>query len=489
MNKKHVLGFLCLILSATYYSYAQQPIELTCEQKALTMLEREPYLSSYSKEFIEELLVYIEPCATEGDPASQYIAALLYWESEREQNMHKGFNLLQSASRGYDPALLKLAMTYLRELENYPFHKISYPKASNALRSMISPRNYKTDIANYVLGYLNMKHFPNALTPDYSKAKSYFESSNHPMAKHWLAIMYYFGYGVTQDKAKARQMLAENDIYNSEVLLTYLDTQNSDWLPMSAEELSILNEYGDNFNQTSQSFNGIYDGRFIEFDWSRDLGVKRDVPFTIDFDWNESSRDLTYELSIAEQTFSGQTKLSNGFISFNDSPLSFKLPRLYKDHKDKDSLEYNISQIFLRENILIGESIFIGQLQGSIADLNEPMPHSKMIFKKRTGTTALQNSTIANSELKNKLDQDFAIIHPNPIQDQFKITFNTNQFNNMTVSVYNFFGQKLIEQSKVDHRDNTQKTVTLNSSDLPSGTYIVQIKMDNKTYSKIVTKE
>ncbi len=488
MNKKHVLGFLCLILSATYYSYAQQPIELTCEQKALTMLEREPYLSSYSKEFIEELLVYIEPCATEGDPASQYITALLYWESEREQKELKGFNLLQTASRKYAPARFKLAMTYITG-ENSIYHGVSYPKATDLLRAIIQG-NYKTDTANYLLGYLNMKHFPNALTPNYSKAKSYFENSNHPMAKHWLAVMHYFGYGVPQDKVKARQMFTENDIYNSTVLIEYLDTQNSDWIPMSAEELNFLNQFGEPFNsENSKNLNGLYDGRFIEFDWSKSLGIKRDVPFTIDLNWDGRGRNIAYELTIAENTVSGIGEWYNGIILFKNPELHFKLPRLYKDHKDKDSLEYRISQLTLRHEPLNGEPALSGVFLGSIFDFNEPIPRTQAILKKRAETTTLQNSTIANSELKNKLDQDFAIIHPNPIRDQFKITFNTNQFNNITVSVYNFFGQKLIEKSKVDHRDNTQKTVTLNSSDLKSGTYIVQIQMDNKSYSKIVTKE
>ncbi len=46
--------------------------------------------------------------------------------------------------------------------------------------------------AAYSLGYLYLKGLGN-IDQDYDKAIEWFKKSNYPMAKHWLAKLYYFG--------------------------------------------------------------------------------------------------------------------------------------------------------------------------------------------------------------------------------------------------------------------------------------------------------
>ncbi len=492
MKKLNFLGVLIITLCFVHNSYAQE--ELTkevCDQRAESILKYKETLKDYPPELIDKIIDFIEPCTTREleSQASKYIAGVLMLLSDDNQIQHTGHNLISFASaHGYVPAKFDMAFIYLRGGHNLRFHPVKYSRAENEFRGLIDYHNYETDLAHYINGYINMKHFPTAQGSNYDKAKNHFEQSNHPMAKHWLAIMYYFGYGVEKDEEKALQMLSENDIYNSKVLLDFLPTQNNDWLPVSAEVLSILDThypsyYPDDYNE----FKGAYHGRMYQYDWSNKGGVIRDTPvsFTIGL---ANNRRVTYSVTANENTFSSECDISRASLLFRDQPMQITLKRLHQDHRDKDTITYAASQLDFYETTLNGERVLIGRALGNILDWNEKAPRLQFIVKKEN-STPLRVSGKDDKSSTTLLKHSFATVSPNPIGNQFNITYTLDQAAETQVSVYDLFGQQKISLPSQGHTTAGTQTITIDSAALPSGTYVIQMTVDGQPYSKMVIKE
>ncbi|WP_271768999.1 T9SS type A sorting domain-containing protein [Aquimarina algiphila] len=484
MNKSFVWGLLCLALTIAHTGYAQ----LTCDQRAESILQFEADFPDYPIDLINSLLDDISPCTTpqEGSTASMYTAGILTWLSDDPDKELKGLNLVLSAhSRRYLPATERLLMVYLKG-EYSVYDGVDYSKADDICRTMIS-RNHKPDLARYVAGYINMKHFPTALGSNYTRAKNYFEQSNLPMAKHWLAVMYYFGYGVTQDKTKALQMLTENDIFNSRTLLEYLPTQNSEWLPISAEEHQALYSYAPHFTPKPEKFNGNYNGRFIEFDWSYQGGVKRDIPFTLNLEMESitsSKSNVQYQFDIEGSTIKGTSEMTLSFMKFDS--LNFSLQRLYKDHPDKNNVTYEVPQISLGTRTINNDTVLIGQFGGNhrIVEFNESAPPIKIILSKDNSIQSLSTNTLSKS-----IDQNFAVISPNPIGDRFNLTSDFKENDEIQISVYDMFGNERIVLPPFRSKANREQSIPIDSSTLASGTYLIQIKINGLPFVKTIVKQ
>ena len=88
---------------------------------------------------------------------------------------------------------------------------------------------------------------------------------------------------------------------------------------------------------------------------------------------------------------------------------------------------------------------------------------------------------VANEEMVNVPENHDAInpvtttrIYPNPVVDQMTIEVNAAQASEMSISVYNLMGQKVMDKNvSINTGINTP---TLNTSSLSSGVYFVTVK-------------
>jgi hypothetical protein len=501
-----------------HQSYAQE--ELTkeiCDKKAEIILKFKNDFENYSPELIDEMIKYITPCAdldnSKTSPKAAYAKGLLHLQKGDFGNVLGHYNELSSLyiyrarAYGYTPAILDDIINDLSNnyLDSDSFY---YPQVVKDLNNLLT-QGYKTNIVHYLLGYLKLKNLI-ATSSLYTsstqalEAKTHFESSNLPMAKHWLAIMHYFGYGTPQDKTKGLQMLADNTIYNSRILKQHLQNQNNDWIPVSAEErIALIENYNSLPHATTvlKDEKTTYEGHFVVFDWLA-KGVKRRIPMRLTINpiatLDTYSKHVEYTFSMNGKVSKGQAMISlhtyNHKINFNTYLQRHKLElpalkNLLQDHVQKDTITYSMQSISLKEATINGKLALIlkPDFSTKIKEYNESVNAPlRMILYPQT-TKASSHTTRSNSTLA--LDKNFATISPNPIGNEFTITYTLDQAAKVEVAVYDFFGQQKISLPNHTNTARATQTITVDSAALPSGTYIIQMTINGAPYSKTVIKE
>lgn len=495
MKPLHLWGMLLFTLCLTHLSYAKKPsltLELTCEQKIAMILPYVDDFKTYPKETINEMIEYLAPCVVAEDITAIYITGVLTLYRDNSpfsvQREREAIALLKKASdANYKPAILKFAVLYLTG----EFKKLGNDadlKATSLFRKMLD-LNYEIDIANYCLGYMNMKGLthPNRIGQYYT-ARRFFENSNLPMAKHWLAVMDYNGYGIINNepnKAKALQSLLDNNILNSKSLRASLIAQENNWIPISQEEDKLLRE-GIGFTSLDKNkLNKTFDGKLIEYDWGwRKNEVRRYQSFTIKFTPN-SSTTIPYELKINDQTYTGTGRIARNTMTLS---LSIPLKVIYPDHPEISEVKYIFKRLAFRETTLGGDQVWIikperGFAFASQENWRERIHNVRFILKDQniTASTTRLSATIKDTA-------DFVVISPNPINDQFTITYNFDKPTDIKVDIYDLYGNKKIDLPIQKSSSIDRKTLPVDSSNLPKGIYLVQMTVNGATYTKTISK-
>ncbi|WP_281991563.1 T9SS type A sorting domain-containing protein [Aquimarina aggregata] len=349
--------------------------------------------------------------------------------------------------------------------------------------------DYKPDIANYGLGYIEMKGLTHRnRIGQYYVARRLFNASNLPMAKHWLAVMDYNGYGIINNvpnKAKALQNLQDNNILNSKILRASLIAQENNWIPISQEEDKLLRE-GPGFTPLDKNkLNKTFDGKLIEYDWGwRKKEVRRYQSFTIKFTPN-SSTTIPYELKINGQTYTGTGRIAGNIIRLS---LVIPLKVIYPDHPEISEVKYIFKRLAFRETTLGGDQVWIikperGFTFASQENWRERIHNVRFILKDQntTASTTRLSATITDTA-------DFAVISPNPISDQFTITYNFNKSTDIKVAIYDLYGNKKIDLPAQRTNGIGHKTLPIDSSNLTKGIYLVQMTVNGATYTKTISK-
>lgn len=515
MKQQIRLGLLLIALCVVQQSHAQF-IELTCEEKAEILLQYKNDFENYPLAYINSMIDYITPCSelTMMNPKSHFVRGLLHLQKgdkffqfgqRRERSyFHTNF----AADLGHAEAAYTHAMNILTK--NYPG---TFPSARVMLQNFNKAlaKNYKPDIVHYALGYTKLKNLVSNDRVDYTpanlvnEAKQHFEQSNHPMAKHWLAIMHYYGYATPVDRSKAYQMLSENNIFNSNTLLPKLQAQTNDWIPISAEErLASL----DNFKSLDaaqtiikQNVDDVtrFSGHFLEYDWTAN-GVRRYLPITLELQvMSEQSRSkqVRYELTINGTTHTGLAELRDRFgqvsLTFNSKPITITgFNRFLQDHPDKPQLTYQIKSLTLKETIINTQPVLIAKINfgfesALVLEFNEDIRQPLRMILYPEAATASQTELLKSSPIV--VDQNFAVVSPNPIGNRFYITYTLDQPAGVQVAVYDFFGRKRIQVPTQKNKNGGEQRITVDSSSLPSGTYVIQMIINGQPYSKTVIKE
>ncbi|WP_109433969.1 T9SS type A sorting domain-containing protein [Aquimarina sp. AU119] len=520
MNKSIIWGLLCLALTFTQPTFAQLT-KTECDQKAETVLELKNSFKDYPAPFIDELISFITPCAESGygrlSPASGYAKGLLHLKkgdhaivfgSIRELSF---LHLSRASYNQYPPAVLTHSINLLTR-KYIGGHDVNTVSIANNLEPLLA-QDYKKDIVHYILGYLSLKNLTSyedfTNVSQINKAKAHFEASNHPMAKHWLAIMHHFGYGTPEDKTKALQILTDNDILNSTTLAQTLQSQNNEWIPISAEErLASLENYNSNNNDITviKDGNTIFNGHLIIYDWTAS-GVKQYVPVKASITTKEdygTHKDITLSLDIEDQRKVVNATLRKSTNHGSELVMNIgggkflivpPLKNLLQDHPDKNTLTYKTnSLLFKQETINQKEALIVKMTTSSeIVEFKERIhtPIRFVLYPQETPITPI--AAIAETDIKTstplELDKNFATIAPNPIGNQFNITYSLDKEAEVQISIYDLFGQQRLSLPSQNNSNSSLQSTTIDSSALPSGTYIVQMRINGQYFTKTVIKE
>ncbi|WP_081740536.1 T9SS type A sorting domain-containing protein [Aquimarina pacifica] len=485
MKQSTLWGVLLPIFLCMYIGHAQSTPP-TCYNEASAILKYQADFKHYPDDVLEAIIESIESCITDSTDRSlvRYVLGLLYLELDNNAGVYTGIQYLELSSSDYHlETNLLLGTIYATGLyDQYTnwykaqlyFSRALYTDADNA-------------IANYAMGYIKLK---NLWYVDYDNndevARSYFSASSHPMAKHWLAILYYYGIGGEKDQEQALTLLEENAIFNSQSLLEFLPNQPTDWISISDGVDQALRAYTSDtpsYTPDYDKLTGTYQGHLIEYDWAL-TGVRRDIPFTLIValeDVTPVIKPMNYELIIDGNSYTGIGEVALNTLRFDN--LSIALPRLYQDHPDTPTITYTIDEFRFKEAMIEGESMFIAKTENCIAEeWGEPVRNLKMVFDKTADDTW--------DEEDPEIPEEYFTITPNPFDSYFFVLFGVDLDLDADIGVYDANGSEYFYTSDLHmYYIENEDELRINTEDWPNGTYMVRTQIHGAAYTKTIVKE
>ncbi len=138
--------------------------------------------------------------------------------------------------------------------------------------------------------------------------------------------------------------------------------------------------------------------------------------------------------------------------------------------------EYNtIDTVLLSGEILFGVAYFEDSML-------------EMVFPASNGCDSIMIYNIEISTSVNDLEDIHFEVNPNPIVDQFNIKYHLNESVNLSIYLYNSFGQRILAHTENETKSSGLHEQHINLPDLPTGTYQLLIQTDKSQISKSLIK-
>lgn len=425
---------------------------------------------------------YLKPCIENKDSNSMLLMSRILFKINDSEKYKEPFKLTKkSAKLGNSIAAHDLGVLF-------KYGKGTNRNLKKAIKWFKKSHYLKNTKASYSIGYMYFKGFGN-LDQNYKKAVKWFKKSDYPMAKHWLAICYYFGYGIEQDKDKAIKILKNNKIDNSTFLANNLEIiSNKKNTLKEYEKEALLKLMSKNNNIIEEDFlkeiKGNWIGSLLQLDWSS-KDVIRKTPLEINFFLDTTSNENKYIVKYDEDLQKGIMD-NNGDLSFQD--LTLKLNHIYPINESSKKINYSIESIEAMTSYTETKKYLFLLLETKIEKWKESGAPIFLVLEKeidKKNTRKLSNEAI---ESLNSQKENFIKVFPNPVSDNLIISYELKESSEISGKIVsmdglmkiNFIENKL--QKKGDYK------YFLNINNLDKGIYIIKITYGNKTETKMIIK-
>lgn len=472
MELKRKLGFL-IVFSCCFSIGIAQNGEMNCKVNYRNALQYLQGNDSVQKDSLKGVALLVL-CASQGASDAQLLLGQLYLKSTQEKLHKQGFALVrEAAEQGNVAASCELGILY-------KYGKGCRLSLDSALYWFQKAAEGGSSKAAYSMGYMYYKGL-GTVSQDYSKAVDWFQSSTHPMAQYWLAICYYYGYGVAQNTKLAMDLLSSNEqlgdgfgsnqwpedsateVENNRVELDVIDTLAiAEEIPFSAAEL-----------------NGSWSGYLAQFDWSG-TRIEQVFPVSLEMAFDASMRTIRLNWQAAEVYHDGF--LDGTTLYFED--LYLTLPRLDFGGIGVNSLLYQVlsSRFAFKE---YNNSLYVtAALESHINAWNEPGAPMSLVLTKNDGVAVTSEVLEALAVHKDS----FIKVYPNPFQSQLLISYTLNTPAEVFVRISSFdgtFSENLVTPT---NQSAGMHQVYYSGHSLVTGNYVVQIEVDGELYSKVIVK-
>lgn len=457
--------------------YAQDSLD--CKNnisEAIYFLKGNEHVKSDSLKAIK----YLKPCVKAKNPIAQLLMARLYLNGNDKKRFKKGFKLTKKAAK-QDLALANYDLGVL-----YKYGKGKKQNLNKATKWFRKGYKLGNSKAAYSLGYMFFKGFGNE-TQDYKKAVKWFKKSDDPMAKHWLAVCYYFGYGVQQDKSKAMQLLKENPIEKSDRLLSNLNNslEKND---LNEEEIFVLNKFYEQENIATDndinSLSGSWVGSFIQFDWSNSM-IMQKLPTSITFKKDSISDELSYEFLIDDNAISGEIP---NYSSLKLDNLNLKINHPYSSNTS-DELNYEITPSDIQFINHDNDEFMVFSTESFIDGWKEPGAPMLFILRKEkiVADTTIELSEEALTAIEAQ-ENSFIKFYPNPFENDLIIAYDLEKPVNVSVYISSIDGSKTYNLASSSQQNSGKHIYRFDGKSLKKGIYVINIVYGNEKETKMIIK-
>lgn len=419
----------------------------------------------------------------------EQVEAYIYGDRVTRKRSKKVFKLVRSMAEEGDPdAMCMLGVLHKDGIGT----TLDFNRARMHFKNAFEMGSGK---AAYSLGYLYLKGLGD-VEQDYAKAMEWFKKGSWPMARHWLAKMYYFGFGVPKDRARAMDLLRDNPIYNSEVLLQQFQNEgegSTDTLQFQEGGLqraikgkgageSAPSTTGPNKRNVPVSIEGKWKGHLLEMDWSggtilRTLPMKFSVEST-----DDGPETVGTKVELAGNGTYGRAIWKEGALTFFNGQITIE--KRYTDHPDYPDLDHDLLSADFTLEELAGTTYLVGRLETWTVQWAEPGPPMVMVLSQGDG----ELSQAALSSLAQQ-GNSFIKLYPNPFAHDLLVHYELGSDASVEVSLYDYYGATRVQTVHSGFLEQGRHTHTVSRGDLRSGLYIVQVRVNDRTHTKLVIKK
>jgi hypothetical protein len=324
------------------------------------------------------------------------------------------------------------------------------------------------------------------------------------MAKHWLGVCYYLGYGVQQNTGKALEYLYENNTLNSKAFLKDLKIEKREQVlnkadqaiaeadgaekkidakvSVNSRELVKSNAVENRTIKTNQIV-GDWTGRFIEYDWSGKVPL-RVLP--IDITFIKSDKGTLHTRIVFQGTTYEEAVLFENNNIFIEG-LTFKLDQLYNHSFKTFQLEYNILGMDMSLKTYNNVPYLLADVDSFISNWKEPGTPISLVLRPKNEKNI---SDIDESVLLALASQESESVkvYPVPFNEQLYVGFESLQPSKVKVTLFNVATAQTVQVTS-GNIDSGLHSLTLNTANLPAGYYIIQAEENEKLHTRIVVKQ
>jgi hypothetical protein len=462
---------LCIVIfcSIFFYENSNAQKKIDCEsnfREALFYLKGD---KNFKRDTIKSIN-YLKPCLKVNDANAQLLMGRIYLSREGEINQKKGFKLIKkSALQGNYYAIGDLGVLY----KYGRGVKQNYNKARKWFKKGSEIGNSK---ATYSLGYMYLKGFGN-IKQDYRKAIKWFRKSNHKMAKYWLGVCYYYGYGVKEDKVKAKTLIGDN-FDDSNVNLTNSEKNSELKKLVSLNSLKTIED---------EKLYGKYSGILIKYDWSG-KHIEIEQKLNLEFKYDSINEQPAFLFEMDNQKIVGSYSKIDNSVYFKN--LNIELPHLSLSKKIRKKLLYQVVSTNLQYEKKEGEEYLAGNLNNQINSWKEDGALLRFVLKKKKSFSN-SNKELSDDALEALAAQKdkFIKLYPNPFTKDLVVSYTLEKPSTVTVYIKSLKGQKSISLVKNMNQDKGEHTYLFNGTDLKKGIYVVSIIAGKTKKTRIIVKK
>ncbi|OXB05101.1 hypothetical protein B0A81_15455 [Flavobacterium plurextorum] len=486
MKKKLTLLFTLVVIGVSAQTDCEQKI-----RQVKKILDGNKLYKDYGALFQDIL-----PCAESGDPLAENYIGLMYVNALGiEKDEAKGFAYIEKAAKtGSAVAQCNLGNLY----NDGRGCTLDMNKAVEWYKKAADKQNSR---ALYLLGYMHLKGL--GVQQNYEEAIAWFKKSDYAMAKHWLGVCYYLGYGVPQDTNKALEYLQGNTTPNSVAFLRNLKNEKRDLVIAQTENAineankaakkidpELINESREivtsdeaqNQNIKTNTILGEWTGRFIEYDWSGTTPI-RVLPIEISFSKNDKGA-LKAKINFEGKSFENSAQLNENTLFLND--FKFKLDQLYPHDFKNDQLEYAVLGMNLSQKSYNNKRYLLADVDSFIAYWREPGTPISVILRPKNDAAFTDDDAVLLALASQKAE--FIKVYPVPFNEQLYVAFDLKEPAKIHLTLTNVMTAQTQKVVAANLEAGIQ-SFTVDTSNLPKGFYIVQVQENEKQHTRTIIKQ
>jgi hypothetical protein len=306
------------------------------------------------------------------------------------------------------------------------------------------------------------------------------------MAKYWLGVCYYYGYGVNRNIQKANELLGAN--FEDVILNNGVSTVSENENISITKQLDLNTDTKETtIDVTEEELYGEWTGSLLKFDWSAN-NIERKHPFSLEITYDSINETTVYKISSENQELTGELLKYNSTIYFEETKL--KLPHNSFRGDIPNKLDYELLSSDLTIKSLEGNKYLIGGFESFIKNWNESGAPLKFVLRKKE-TFNNSDEELSNDVLKALSEQEdrFIKLYPNPFENDLIISYQLEKSSFIKIVLTDLSGSKSYNIETGKNQKKGKHNYFFDGSVLKKGVYVINIFVDGDKKSRILVKK